>query len=195
MEVLYRTARAEECVVLAEGINKTAGGILDFLYHDLLPGQSTVELVAGFLAEGGRYDSYSSITVAEHDNQVIGLVSSYPANFHCIDPEMEAFFPKERLDAVRDFFCTRVEDSYYLSAVYVDEDFRGFGIGTELITITKKKAKALGYNVLSLLVMADNETALKVYAKNGFKKVKHVELNPNEFIPHVGGVYLLACEI
>lgn len=195
MNVLYRTARREECLKLAEGINQTAGGILDFLYHDLIPGQSTIELVAGFLAEGGRYDSYSSITVAEHKNQIVGLVSSYPAKFHGIDHDMEAFFPKERLDILRDFFCSRIDDSYYLSAVYVDEHFRGYGIGSELIALTKKRAKELGYDKLTLLVMADNETALKVYAKNGFAKVKHVELQPNEFIPHVGGVYLLACEV
>ncbi|MPM44759.1 hypothetical protein SDC9_91440 [bioreactor metagenome] len=195
MDVLYRTARREECLQLAEGINQTAGGILDFLYHGLILGQSTVELIAGFLAEGERYDSYSSITVAEHDNQIVGLVSSYPAKLHGIDPEMEAFFPKERLDVLRDFFGSRIDDSYYLSAVYVDERFRGYGIGSELIAITKRKAKLLGYNKLTLLVMADNETALKVYANNGFTKVKHVELQPNKLIPHVGGVYLLACEV
>lgn len=195
MNVLYRDARREECLKLAECINETAGGILDFLYHDLFPGQTTVEMVAEFLAEGERYDSYSSITVAEYQNEIIGMVSSYPAKLHGIDPEMEAFFPKERIDVVRDFFGSRVEGSYYLSAIFVDEQYRGHGVGSKLIAMTKDKAKEKGYNQLSLLVMADNETALKVYAKNGFKKVKHVKLQSNEFIPHEGGVYLVVCSI
>lgn len=195
MDIIYRSARKEECFELAKSINETAGGILDFLYHGLFPGRTTVELVAAFLADGDRYDSYTSITVAESENKIVGLVSSYPAKFHGIDPEMEDFFPKERLNALSDFFGSRIEDSYYLSAIYVDEQFRGQGIGSSLIAITKKKAKALGYRQLTLLVMADNEPALRVYAKNGFKKVKHVELKPNEFIPHKGGVYLLASDV
>lgn len=195
MNILYRDARQNECLKLAKFINETAGGILDFLYYGLIPGQTTVDLVAEFLCQGERYDSYSSITVADHNDTIVGMVSSYPAEYHRIDPEMEAFFPKKRIDAVRDFFSSRVENSYYLSAIFVDQRYRANGIGSGLIDITKKKAKENGYDKLSLLVMADNEPALSVYAKNGFQKVKHVKLEYNEFIPHYGGVWLLCCDI
>lgn len=195
MDVLYRKARQDECLKLAECINQTAGGILEFLYHDLIPGQGAVDLVAEFLTAGERYDSYSSITVAEYQGEIIGMVSSYPAQLHRIDPEMKEFFPKERLDVLRGFFCARIEDSYYLSAIFVDERFRGLGVGSKLIALTKDKAKSYGYKVLSLLVMADNEPALRVYDRNNFKKVKSVKLTPNKFIPHEGGVYLLASQL
>lgn len=195
MDILYRSARQEESFKLAECINKTAGGILDFLYHDLIPGQGAVDMMAEFLTAGERYDSYSSITVAEYQRVIIGMVSSYPAQLHRIDPEMTAFFPQDRLNVLKDFFGTRVEGSYYLSALFVDERFRGHGIGSKLIDLTKDKARSLGYKVLSLLVMADNQPALRVYAKNNFKKVKHIELSPNEYIPHKEGVYLLASNL
>jgi ribosomal protein S18 acetylase RimI-like enzyme len=193
--VVYRDAKVEECLLLADYINKTAGGILDFLYEGLTPGSSTIELVADSLAEGKRYDSYKSITVAEYEGKAVGMVSSYPALYHGIDEEMAAFFPPERLDVLKNFFNTRIEDSFYLSSIYVDEAFRGRGIGSGLINSTKEKARESGFSKVTLLVMADNIVAKKVYDQNGFKKIKNAALSEQRLIPHRGGVDLLMCPL
>lgn len=195
MNIIYRDARIEECLQLADFINKTAGGILDFLYEGLMPNVDTVELVAGFLAEGDRYDSYKSITVAESEEKIVGMVSAYPASYHGIDDEMVAFFPPQRLEVLKNFFNTRIKDSFYLSAIFVDENFRGKGVGSGLINSTKEKALQCGFSKVSLLVMADNIVAKKVYARNGFKQVKNVDLPEQRLIPHRGGVDLLMCEL
>lgn len=195
MNIEYRAARQSECLKLAEYINETAGGLLDFLYHGLIPGRETIDLLAEFLADGDRYDSYTSITVAEYQGEVIGLVSSYPARYHGVDREMEEFFPKARLDLVRGFFDTKVDDSYYLSAIYVNDQFRGRGIGSKLISLTKDKAKANGYNELTLLVLETNDVAIEVYRKNGFKKIKHAKLGKNDFMSNTEGVFLLSSEL
>lgn len=195
MEIDYRDARQSECLKLAQYINETAGGLLDYLYHGLIPGRETIDLLAEFLADGDRYDSYTSITVAEYQGEIIGLVSSYPASYHGIDREMEEFFPKSRLDLVRGFFETRVEDSYYLSAIYVSDQFRNRGIGSKLISLTKEKAKLYGYKELTLLVLENNEVAIEVYRKNGFKKIKHAKLGKNDFMSNAEGVFLLSSEL
>lgn len=195
MEVIYREARQDECLELAFGINATAGGILDFLYENLVPGFSTEQLVAQSLADGERYDSYRSITVAECSGEIAGLVSSYPAGCHGIDPEMKDFFPPERLTVLYNFFNSRVEDSYYLSAIFVNPRFRNQGIGSHLIDLTKEKARQQGYRQLSLLVLADNETALRVYRRNGFHTVKPVVIEEQPLIPHRKGALLLVSNI
>lgn len=195
MNIEYRAARKMECLKLAQYINETAGGLLDFLYYGLIPGRETIDLLAEFLADGDRYDSYTSITVAEYQGEIVGLVSSYPASYHKVDHEMEEFFPKARLDSVRGFFDTRIDDSYYLSAIFVDDKFRGRGIGSKLISLTKEKAKNYGYHELTLLVLENNDVALEVYRKNGFKKVKHAKLGKNDFMSNTEGVFLLSSEL
>jgi ribosomal protein S18 acetylase RimI-like enzyme len=77
----------------------------------------------------------------------------------------------------------------------VDERFRGKGIGTQLIALTKKKAKEEGFKALSLMVLADNTDAQRLYARCGFKTVAAVELKSHDLIPHEGGCLLLKCEI
>ncbi|MEN6411874.1 MAG: GNAT family N-acetyltransferase [Veillonellales bacterium] len=195
MEVIYREARQEECLELARGINATAGGILDFLYENLMPCFSTEQLVAQSLADGKRYDSYKSITVAECSGKVAGLVSSYPASCHGVDSAMKEFFPPERLAVLYNFYNSRVEDSYYLSAIFVSPRFRNQGIGSRLIDLTKEKARQQGYYQLSLLVLADNETALRVYRQNGFRPVQPVAIEEQPLIPHTKGALLLVSDI
>jgi ribosomal protein S18 acetylase RimI-like enzyme len=69
------------------------------------------------------------------------------------------------------------------------------GIGSQLISLTKKKAKQNGFDTLSLIVFADNKEALGVYYQHKFEIVAPVELNFHERIPHKGGCYLMKSHI
>jgi len=61
--------------------------------------------------------------------------------------------------------------------------------------LTRKKATKAGYNVLSLIVFADNINAQRLYWRCGFKMVENVELESHEFIPHQGGCLLIKCKV
>jgi ribosomal protein S18 acetylase RimI-like enzyme len=108
---------------------------------------------------------------------------------------MKNFFPEERLKHLKSFYSSRIENSLYLCVLCVNEKYRGKGIGTKLISLTKKKAKESGYNILSLLVLADNTAAQRLYWRSGFEIAKTVELKSHELIPHEGGCLLMKCEI
>jgi GNAT superfamily N-acetyltransferase len=107
---------------------------------------------------------------------------------------MKDFLPGDRLEHFKSFYSSRLEDSLLLDALCVDERFRGKGIGTQLINLTKKKAKEEGFNALSLMVFADNTDAHRLYARCGFKTIETVELKAHELIPHEGGCLLMKCE-
>jgi ribosomal protein S18 acetylase RimI-like enzyme len=191
MDIIYRTGRSDDCSTIAEGIDKASGGIMDFLFAGF-PG-SPAGLLSAELAEEDGADSYRNAFVAVVEEKVIGIVYAYPAKFHEINEEMRNLFPQERLEQMEDFFTTRIENSLFLDSIYVDEAFRGRGIGSHLLQLVKDRAKAAGYPQVSLMVMADNERAQAVYKNSGFSVVKHVSLPQHRLIPHTGGAYLMVC--
>lgn len=58
----------------------------------------------------------------------------------------------------------------YSLAVY--PHLRGKGIATQLLQDLEERAKALGYQMMSLEVREDNSGAIKLYEKHGYHKVK-----------------------
>lgn len=195
MEISYRNGRKEDRSVLAELINTASGGVIEYLFHDLIPDMNPVQMVAHNLSAEDSFYSYKNAIVAEYKQNLIGASLSYPSHFHRITEEMKNFLPEDRLEHFKSFYSSRVKDSLLLNALCVDERFRGKGIGTRLITLTKKKAKEEGLRALSLIVFADNTDAQRVYVRCGFKAVESVELKSHELIPHEGGCLLMKCEI
>lgn len=195
MDILYRIGKFEDCFKIAEGINLASGGIMDFLFEGLLENYTVAEVMANLLRDEVGYDSYKNAIVAEYQGNIVGIVYSYPAKFHEISEETKKFFPKDRLEFLADFFNSRVDNSLFLDSIYVDEKFRGHGIGNRLIALTKQKARQNGHTQLSLMVMNDNMTARRAYERNRFKIVKHIDVKEHRLIPNKGGIYLLVSDV
>ena len=195
MDILYRRGKLEDCSKIAEGIDLASGGIVEFLFHGLLRNNTAAEVMADFLRDETGYDSYKNAIVAEYQGDIIGIVYSYPAKFHEISEETKEFFPSDRLMLLADFFNSRVDNSLFLDSIYVDEKFRGQGVGSKLIALTKQKAKDNGYKQLSLMVMNENMTARRAYERNNFEIVKHIDVKEHRLIPNKGGIYLLVSDV
>lgn len=195
LSITYRAAGSEDSVKLAELINMASGGLVEHLFHDLAPQVSSVEILAYGLQSDGRPHSYTNAIVAETEGEVVGMALSYSSDLHGITDEMRKFIPGVRLEHIQDFYAARVENSWYLDAIAVNPEFRGKGIGTELIGLVKAIGWDKGYRTLSLITFADNEPAMRVYRSIGFETVRHVEVLPNQFIDHEGGCLLLKCDI
>ena len=191
MNITYRTGRKSDCLQMAAMINIASGGVVEFLFHDLMPELTPEHIVAHSLENSQGSHTYKNAIVAVSDDRVIGLALSFPSHFHKITTEMRQYFPPDRLEHLRDFYTARVEDSLFLDALCVDQQMRGNGIGSKLISLTKKKAVQEGFDTLSLVVFADNKAAIRVYQRNGFKIVAQVELKSHQRIPHEGGCVLM----
>lgn len=59
----------------------------------------------------------------------------------------------------------------YLEDLFVEEEFRGQGIGTQLVNVVIDKAKQLGCYKLELNTQLENKGAQKLYKKMGFKNL------------------------
>ena len=195
LDVSYRQARKEDSYRIAELDYIASSGAAEFLFHDLVPDTTPVEVVAYGLEHDNYPHSYRSAIVAELNDKIIGMILSYPASFHGINDEMRSFFPADRLAHFKAFFAARVDDSYYIDALCVDDVYRSQGIGETLLERTIDKARQEGFSVLSLIVFADNLRAIKFYQDHGFVTLRNVQLEQHALIPHRGGCLLMRMEI
>lgn len=194
-EVTYRPGRKPDCRRIAELDSIASGGAIEFLFHDLIPGMTSVDIVASQLEQDRYPYTFRSVIVGECGSRIVGMALSFPAQYHTISDQMRDFLPAERLEHFERFFTTRVEGSYYLDALCVDEPFRKQGIGGKLIDLTAARARQEGFSSLSLITFRDNTSAQRLYEKKGFSVVKPIELKPHRLIPHQGGCLLMNCDI
>jgi ribosomal protein S18 acetylase RimI-like enzyme len=195
MNISYRTGRKEDCPKLAELVYIASDGVVEFLFHDLIDGINPVQMVAHNLEKDMEYYTYKNTIVAEEGSHVIGLSFYYPAQYHVISDEMKSFFPADRIEHLKHILSGRVENSLYIDTLCVDESFRRNGIGGELISLTRRKAVEQGFDSLSLIALADNTSAHRLYFRCGFEIVSDIEMEPHELIPHEGGAYLMRCPV
>jgi ribosomal protein S18 acetylase RimI-like enzyme len=195
MHIAYRAGRKDDCLKLAELVNIASDGVVEFLFHDLVPGSSPIEVVAHNLQNDTGYYTYKNTIVAEQGSAVIGVSFYYPAQYHVISDEMRSFLPADRLEHLKHILSGRVDNSLYIDTLCVDENFRASGIGGELISLTKQKAGEQGFNSLSLIALADNTDAHRFYYRSGFEIVSPIAMEPHELIPHEGGAYLMRCAV
>ena len=94
---------------------------------------------------------------------------------------------------MKNIFTVRADNSLYLDTLCVDQGFHDQGIGSELISLTRARAVELGLNTLSLIVLADNTNAQRLYKRHGFDIAYRIEMDSHELIPHEGGAYLMTC--
>ncbi len=195
MDIKYRNAQKEDCSKIAEYINYASDGILDFLFEDINAGMTVTQILTYGLEDENSHDSYKSVIVAEYGLDIIGTVQSYSSIYHRIDDEMRSFFSKEKLEQFKEFYESGIDNSLLINAMFVNKDFRCKGIGTKFISLTKTKAKSLGFDKLSLFVLADNLNAQKVYYSNGFKIAKEIKLKKAAKFNHKSEIYLMNCDI
>ena len=195
MDVIYREGEKKDSLRIAELDSIASGGAIDFLFHDLIPNMTPVEIVASNLENDNYPHSYRNVMVAEHDEAIIGMSLSFPGKYHKITDVMKSFFPQDRINHFKNFFTAPVKDSFFLDALCVEKNFRNRGIGSKLIELTKNRARKGGYDSLSLIVFKDNTNAQNVYKKNGFKVIEQVELHPHRLMPHEGGCVLMKAMI
>ena len=125
MDITYRNGREEDCAALAEFVSIAAGGVIEFLFHDLIPGMTPLEIECHGLEDVEMPRSYKNSIVAESDGTLIGAALSIPSSHHRITEEMRAFFPADRLAHLKHLFSSRVENSLLLDALCVAEKARG----------------------------------------------------------------------
>ena len=195
MAIIYRPAEKTDSQRIAELISLASGGVVDFLFHDLVPDMTPVQVIAHNLAHDHHPHSYRSAVVALSGMRIVGMALSYPSTYHQITEEMRGFFPAERLNHLKDFYSVKIPQSWFLDALAVEPAGRRQGIGTRLIQMTQQRAKENGYRMCSLIAFRDNAPALALYEALGFRQGARIPLASNAYISHTDGCVLLTCQV
>jgi L-amino acid N-acyltransferase YncA len=104
----------------------------------------TPDNVRTWLAQRG---SRHPVIVADADGAVVGWGS------------LNAFNPRQAYDHVADF------------SVYVEREWRGRGIGRQLLDRLIERARATGYHKMVLSALASNDAGVRLYERAGFSRV------------------------
>ncbi len=132
--------------------------------------------------------SFDKISLAEANEEVVGLLLSYPGgesmklglktaiNFRQASDYFSVFKFLKLLWATLTVEKADKRE-YYISNLGVEDKYRKLGIGENLLTYAENKAVNSGYKRLSLLVRVDNEVAKNLYYKYNYKIINVFKFN------------------
>ncbi|EXJ23493.1 Acetyltransferase, GNAT family [Alkalibacterium sp. AK22] len=173
---MIREAKAEEAGAIVDLFKV----ILSDMEHPVMEEVSWDELRPALVhaAKSEQFrQSYKNALVKVVDGEVVGFCFGYPGG------ESEEYASLSRLIESFDlppFETFMVEETmegeWYLDSLVTRADYRGRGVGKELMEAAYAKAHAMGLPVVGLNVDHDNPRARKLYEAQGFKKVKEVRL-------------------
>ncbi len=188
----FRAATEEDRYELARLFRIASSGVADYMWSRLAPkypGLTPLEIGARrFAREEGNF-SYRNCVVAEQDGAVIGMLLTFPieeGQEADDEPAVPILKPYEELE---------IPGSFYICALALLPTFRGRGVGTEMLSIARKQAYERGFDTLSLQVFEQNEGAVRLYERNGFKVAGRAPVVRHELIQHTGDVLLMASEV
>lgn len=193
-EIIYRPAKQSESSDIAPYIIVATSGVIEFIFHNLAPDLSPLQIVVQQVENEEALFSYRYTHVAASNGNIVGISQSYPAVQNQITEEMERNIPRERLDMLQEVLTACVEGSLYLNILAVAANFRGQGIGKQLLAVEKQKAKQQGFSSLSLLVLTKNYNAIRLYQKQNFQEVKRIEIPPHPMLPD-DDMILMNCQL
>ncbi|MBY4676055.1 GNAT family N-acetyltransferase [Marinobacterium arenosum] len=163
-----RTAYRTDAEALAHLIDIAREGIPSYLWRRLTePDETALEVGAKRIEEDDSFFSYRRIRLAENGHRIIGLVAS----FHQ---------PASRPQTWLDEFATAVRplaeleretaDSWYISALATDEEFRGQGVGTALLNCAEEVARQMRVARSTLIVADGNPEAFEFACRRGYQE-------------------------
>ena len=176
MEITFRqTDRSDgDAAFLSWGLNAAADGLMD-----LMMGKQRDRILSNVCRIPGHDLSLERAAIAETGGQRAGILMDMAAET-MVDP-----FPVIRKSAgfrvLRILFfgvpampilrATMRHDpgEWYIQALAVSPDFRGKGIGTQLLSLAEKRAREHGAATLALDVASDNAGGIRLYSRFGFE--------------------------
>ena len=178
MDVTLRFAEADDSEIVAGYALRAGAGLFEFLLDGVLPLVGAADLLRLAVINGDSVLHYSNAVLAELRSKPVGMILCYAAKDYGIPPIVETLVPRARLDQVHSILTSRVEDSYYVNSLIVDEAARGKGVARLLLAFASALAEEHGQRALSLHAWADNEAAVNLYNDAGFAVVREIAVPP-----------------
>ncbi|MGC9088652.1 MAG: GNAT family N-acetyltransferase [Caldisericia bacterium] len=147
----------------------------------------TEDLLKYFYKEKDNQFSYEFVNFATINDKICGMVLSYSFKEKkkielntgiLIFKKLRFAFLKILPNLINSFFVLGniLNGDYYISNIAVYQEYRNLGIGKALLNFCEKNAKNKKQNRIVLEVEKENENAIIVYEKLGFRKEKELNL-------------------
>ena len=190
-QITYRMARSDESGELARYMCIAGGGVYEFLFDDLIPFVTAVDLLSAGIG-GERYPvSYRNCRVAALGSDgIVAAANVFPADL--LKEDNYVLLGSERHDHIRPMLELQDWGSMFLNSLAVSDAHRGAGIGARLLEWAEGRAAEAGYERLSLHVWADNISAVTFYRMRGFIEVGIAGIPAHPRLPHNGGSLLMS---
>lgn len=134
-----------------------------------------------------EFKSISIISHAQRTNEAKGLpISIGKVNTEKKFNEMLSeglktdamFFFEIKLEKTIGYLWLGVRESgekseLFINDIYIDEEYRGNGLGRELMALIENQARKLKISKIGLHVFASNKSAFSLYSNSGFKTISH----------------------
>lgn len=184
-----RPARKDDARALAQLIDIAGEGFATYLWTQAAaPGEGALDVgTRRAQREDGGF-SYRNATVAETEGRVAGLLLGY----RLADP-----YDTGDLSALPDLVRPLVEleseapGSWYVNALALFPEYRGRGLGSQLLAEAERIAGHLRGSTLSIIVADQNEGAKRLYLRTGYRAVARRPLVAFPGLPHTGDWVLM----
>ena len=191
MSFSLRFGHIDDAALITDFVLEAGGGLFEFLLDGILPGVRARQLIRISVSEDDSALSYSNAVLAFHDDHCVGLALGYDSVEFGIPPILKSIVPSRRYKALAPVLSQRLEPSWYINTLVVNEEARGLGVGRALLDFSANLAEELGFEVLTLHVWADNYVALKLYESVGFQSQSLLAVETQKDLDHSGGMLLM----
>lgn len=187
----FRTAEPEEALHLAGIISATSGGIVEYLFNDLVPGLTPEKLLSRAILDRESVYCYKNIIVASDPEKLIGLMLAYPGSKNVLPASMRELLIESRVNTLKNLFMFMDVNGLYINSLWVDESRRGTGLSDEFMEKACTLAGREGLSRINLHVWADNSRAISFYKRHGFFYYENCSISYHPLMPHHGGKLLM----
>lgn len=191
VQITYRMARPDDSRDIARYMCIAGGGVYEFLFDDLIPFITAVDLLSSGIGSEHYPISYRNCFVASlgDDGEVVAAANVFPADL--LREDHYVLLGSERHNHIRPMLELQDWGSMFLNSLAVGDAHRGSGIGARLLSWAETQAAEAGYDRLSLHVWADNTPAVNFYRARRFVQVGIARIPAHPRLPHDGGSILM----
>ena len=180
----FRPARREDCADIAALYRISSDGVADYIWTRLAnPGEDLLDVGRRRYERENSPFSYRSCTMVELEGQTTGMLVAFAMH---VDPSYEEDDP-----VLRPYSVLEEDNSWYICGMALHEACRGRGAGSALLKLAEQQAEENGFDKLSLIVFEQNEGAVRLYLRKGYREVARETVVPHPLIHFEGDALLM----
>jgi ribosomal protein S18 acetylase RimI-like enzyme len=187
-EFAIRPAVKSECRTIAELYRISSDGVAEYIWTKIAKtGEDVLDVGQRRYEQEDSVFSYRNCSMVDWKGKTAGMIIAFPME---IDDEYvegdPVLVPYSKLEEPA---------SYYICGMAVFPEFRGKGIGTQLLELAEKLAYARGLPKLSLIVFEQNDGAKRLYERSGFYEQAREPVVPHRLIHFNGHAVLMVKDL